>query len=353
MHSRETALSYDDVILIPKYSQIESRFDPDTHGFIKSRQGKEFASFTTPIISANMDTVTEAHMAIEIAKYGAIGSLHRFMSVEEEVRQFKLVKNSNFGAPVDCFVTVGIKDWKERTRALVDVGATMFIVDIAHGHSSLMKDAVMGMRREWGQDILIMAGNVCTGKAVEDLSEWGADIIKAGVGAGAICKTRMVTGHGYPSFSSLLECSQVADKIGVQLIADGGIRTSGDIVKSLVAGADLVMLGSLLAGTDESPGEIVEEAHGKRFKVYRGMASHEARVKSNNNVKAASEGVSSVVPYKGSVRDIIHELTMGIKSGMSYCNASKLSEISAKAEWKMQTYSAYIEGTPHILRSGE
>lgn len=169
----------------------------------------------------------------------------------------------------------------------------------------------------------------------------------------SICKTRIVTGHGVPMFSCILECAAAADAAGVQLVADGGIKSSGDIIKALVAGADAVMVGSLLAGTDETPGKREFSFRQMRHvKSYRGMASSEAqddRQWGSNQVKVAPEGVATTVPCKGPVRDVIQELTMGIKSGMSYCNARTLSEIPAKATWRRQTHSAYIEGTPHIL----
>ena len=300
-----------------------------------------------PIISANMDTVTGAKMCIAMWNAGGLGALHRFSSINIEVQEFETVRK----ADANALVTVGVTDWEQRTAALFGVDARYFIVDIAHGHSVLMKEAVMGMRKKYGKNIRIIAGNVATADAVKDLKEWGADVVKLGVGGGSICKTRVVTGHGVPMFSCVLECAAEADRVGLEVIADGGIRSSGDIMKALVAGADSVMVGSLLAGTDEAPGEIIREFGKREHKVYRGMASFEAQADRNQteDIRVASEGVSATIPYKGPVTPIVNELEMGIKSGMSYCNAKWLHEISKNAKWIVQTHAGYIEGTPHII----
>lgn len=341
-------LGYDDVTLIPKYSEIMSRSDPDTsvslHGL----------SLKTPIISANMDTITESKMAIAMFQAGGIGALHRFMSIDDNVENYKQVK----AAGCECFVTVGVKDYVDRSAALYDAGARYFIIDIAHGHSLLMKNALVFMRQKY-KDMTIMAGNIATGQATRDLLEWGADIIKVGVSAGSICKTRVVTGHGVPMFSSILECAHELDGFlgrdrgrGKYLIADGGIKSSGDVMKAFVAGADAVMIGSLLSGTDETPGNVVYPMSGLPSKQYRGMASSEAqgdRGWGSNGLTTAPEGVSALVPCKGPVNNILKETTMGLKSGMSYCNSENLYQIPLKAEWRQQTLSGYYEGIPHIL----
>jgi len=301
-----------------------------------------------PVISANMDTVTGAKMCVAMWNAGCIGALHRFSSINIEVQEYESVLKYDANA----LVTVGVIDWEQRAEALYAAGARYFIIDIAHGHSILMKEAVVGMRKKY-KDIRIIAGNVATAEAVRDLQSWGADVVKLGVGGGSICKTRIVTGHGVPMFSCILECAAEADKLNLQVIADGGIRSSGDIMKALVAGADCVMAGSLFAGTDESPGNIIREFGKPERKVYRGMASFEAQADRNPsvNIGVASEGVSSAIQYKGPVTPIINELEMGIKSGMSYCNATRLHEIPLQAKWIVQTHAGYVEGTPHILSS--
>lgn len=342
-------LSFDDITLIPQYSEIESRSDPDT----KCEIGKFSCEF--PILSANMDTITQNKMAIEMWELGGMGVLHRFMPSDNLVQEYAWVRE----AGADCFVTLGVKWTVDEIAALINAGATHFMVDIAHGHSSLMKKAITRLRTSFGSSIVIAAGNVATPEGVSDLADWGADIVKVGVGGGSICKTRVVTGHGVPMFSCILECARAAELKNVKIIADGGIKSSGDVVKAFVAGADSVMLGSLLSGTDETPGgkvlvpKTVETPYDEYFKEYRGMASSEAqgdRQWGSNNVKVAPEGVATYVPCKGPVENVVQELVMGLKSGMSYCNAKKLSEIHTNAKWRQQTHAAYIEGTPHILK---
>lgn len=340
------AYTFDDIVLIPRYSEIKSRFDPDTSFELCGLKRQ------LPIISANMDTVSGARMCVAMWNAGALGALHRFTSINIQVQEYNQIKNES----ADALVTVGVMDWEQRAPALYDEGARHFIIDIAHGHSVLMKDALHGMKKRYS-DIVVMAGNVATSDAVKDLRSWGADIIKVGVGGGSICKTRVVTGHGVPMFSSILECAEEADKYDLPIIADGGIRSSGDIVKAFVAGANCVMIGSLLAGTAETPGQIENEylpSNKRRLvKVYRGMASFEAQAdrKQTENIGVAAEGVSSTIPFKGPVTPILQELQMGIKSGMSYCNASRLDEIPVYGEWRVQTHAGYIEGTPHIFSS--
>jgi IMP dehydrogenase len=335
------AYAYDDIVLEPQYSEIRSRFDPSTSCSICG------LTRGVPIISANMDTVTGAEMCIAMWNVGAVGALHRFTSINIEVQEFQTVR----AAGADALVTVGVSDWEQRTEALYAAGAKCFIVDIAHGHSVLMKEAVMGMRKKYKENIHIIAGNIATPQAVRDLKSWGADVVKLCVGGGSICKTRVVTGHGVPTFSCILECSDVAKQLKIETIADGGIRSSGDIMKALAAGANFVMVGSLLAGTNETPGNVIREFGKPERKVYRGMASFEAQSDRDptEKVRVASEGVLSTIQCKGPVSPIMNELTMGIKSGMSYCNAMRLNEIPQKAKWRVQTHSGYIEGTPHIF----
>ncbi len=351
----ERALSFDDVCLIPQYSEIVSRSHPDpTVCLMGKRYTNESVQLRTPVISSNMDTITEHAMAIAMCEAGGIGAIHRFMSVDKQVEEFKLVQV----AGAQCFMTLGITDFMPALERLYVAGARRFIIDIAHGHSVLMKNALTSAKARF-PTTLIMAGNVATAEGVRDLAKWGADVVKVGVGGGSICKTRMVTGHGVPMFSCIQECSAQANTLGVQIVADGGIKTSGDIVKAIAGGADAVMLGSLLSGTDETPGITIETPAGNdfgdvvRMKSYRGMASAEAqgsRQWGSNGVKVAPEGVATYVHCKGPVKEIIHELTMGLKSGMSYCNAMTLQQVQWKAVWREQSHSAFVEGTPHILR---
>lgn len=325
---------------------MESRHTPNVSTILHSRYDNKLdLQLDLPLLSANMDTVSEEAMCIAMRRNGGIGTMHRFMSIERNVEAFKTVLNESSY----CLVTVGTNDWRERAEALYEAGARHFVIDIAHGHSSLMKRAVNGLRIRYGKEIMIIAGNVCTGEAVKDLTSWGADVIKVGISSGAVCTTRIQTGHGSPQFSAILDCADVSD---ADIIADGGIKNSGDILKSFVAGADAVMVGSLLAGTDETPGEVLTH-DGKFYKDYRGMSSKEAQLHrkgTDDRITVSPEGISSHIPLKGPVGPLLQELAMGLRSGMSYCNATMLKQIALHAEWCIQTHNGYVEGTPHINR---
>lgn len=333
--------SYDDIFLIPQYSKIRTRSSVDT--------ATRFGDFIlrTPIMSSNMDTITGSDMSIAMNKAGGIGSLHRFMTIEDNLKEYTLVRVGGG----DCFVSVGVNDHsRERTDALYSSGARNFIIDIAHGHSVLMKEMIYWMKSNY-RDIFVVAGNVATGDAVSDLASWGADSVKVGIAGGSCCSTNVVTGHGVPQFSAVLECSHAADRCGVSIIADGGIKSSGDIVKALAAGADLVMIGSLLSGTDETPGNFIETAQGK-VKEFRGMASSAAmsnRPDQKNTYIPTAEGVKALVKAKGSAVDVVNGLTKGLKSGMSYCNAQNMSDIATNSKWGVRTMAGLHEGHPHIL----
>jgi len=209
-----------------------------------------------------------------------------------------------------------------------------------------MERALKTLRDIFGKSITIIAGNIATPDAYRDLSDWGADAVRIGIGGGSICSTRIQTGHGMPTFQSVLDCSQIP---GASIVADGGIRSSGDVVKALGAGADMVMLGSLLAGTDESPGETFSNATGSKYKVYRGMASVEAQVDWRGHARSL-EGISTTIPYKGSVKNILKNLEQNIKSGLSYTGARTISEFQAKARFIQQTHAGQLESSTHILR---
>jgi len=334
--------SFDDIFLIPKFTDCFSRSDLST-----SVEIGDF-SLKIPVISANMDTITGPAMATEMWGLGAVGALHRFSTIDENLKMYEKITDSN----ANCFVSIGVNgDSIDRARTLYSAGARHFIIDIAHGHSEMMRTALRDLRKYFKSKIYIVAGNVATPDAVNDLASWGADCVKVGIGAGSCCKTRVVTGHGVPMFSCLLECCAQADIQGVKVIADGGIRGSGDAVKAFAAGSDLVMIGSLLAGSIETPGKMVSTKDGV-MKEFRGMASQEAmrsRYGSTRTNLPTDEGVGTYVKSKGPVNQIIINLKKGIQSGMSYCGAKQLSEISIKSQWGVQTFSGLYEGTPHIL----
>ena len=343
---KRTYYTYNDIFLVPQYTELESRKDADTSTMLGN------IKLSIPFISANMDTITGPKMAKVLWNMGAIGALHRFNDVDGAVSDYVCVRN-NDGKDIqgDCIVSIGVnKDYQERAQSLYSVGARQFVVDVAHGHSLQVKKTLTWLRNKFGNDITIIAGNVATPTAVKDLATWGADVVKVGVGPGSVCKTRIVTGHGVPQFSCLLECAIAADLVGCKIIADGGIRNSGEIVKSFVAGADYVMIGSLLSGTCATPGDVIVADNGEQFKKFRGMASNDAQInyKGDGKYLPAEEGISAAVTYKGPTINVVNELKKGLQSGMSYCNASTLDKIYLNAAWELQTTSGFSEGTPHL-----
>lgn len=335
-------LSYDDVLLVPKYSDITSRSQVDISAELDS-----VITLDVPIIGAPMDTVVGTEMATALSHAGTFGVLHRYCSIEEQAEMVtEIVANSEGENPVAAAIGA-TGDFLERAQELHGAGAEILCVDVAHGHHAHVKRAIGVLRGKFGSDIHIMAGNVATAEAFEDISDWGADSIRVGVGGGAACSTRTRTGHGLPVLDSIIQCAE--SSASALLIADGGIRSSGDIVKALAAGADLVMVGSLLAGTDESPGVVItDERSGKKVKVYRGMASGDAQSSWRNKVSVV-EGVSTIVPYKGSVTQVIDNLIGGLRSGLSYSGCHNLNELRLNAKFVNQTSAGLAESKPHIL----
>lgn len=471
----ETGLTFDDVLLVPKRSSIRSRSAVDTSTWLV--RGIRMA---IPIISANMDTVTEAPMAIVMAQTGGLGVIHRFMSIERQAEAVRRVKRSesfvvenpitiradatleearnkmvetDIGglvvtdengrllgllttrdillapsriilvkevmtprqrlviAPADepldaarlalhahrieklplvdeenqvvglitaqdiiklqehpnatkdskghlrVGVAVGVRSPDvERAKICVQAGADVIVVDIAHGHAVPVIEMVRALKQAL-PEVAVIAGNIATAQAVRDLVLAGADAVKVGVGAGSICTTRIITGFGVPQLTAIMECAQVGQELGVPIIADGGVRTSGDLTKALAAGASTVMLGSLLAGTDESPGASVVR-NGRRFKVVRGMASLSANIARKEIEKLGEvdpdewesivpEGVEALVPHRGSVADILYQLVGGLRSGMSYAGAATIEEIWQNAEFIRITPAGEKESGSH------
>ena len=334
-HPREL-LSFEDILLQPRYSDIRSMKDISI--------GNGLAPL--PIISSPMDTVTDFEMAVTLGKLGGIGVIHRYNSIEEQASIVgRLEMEPDVWVPAAAVGITG--DYLERAQELATRGLNLLCIDVAHGHHILVKEALHNIKKALsGHKIHIMAGNVATLEAFNDLADWGADSIRVGIGGGSICSTRVQTGHGMPTLQSVIDCAR-SDRDAL-LIADGGIKNSGDMVKALAAGADAVMVGSLLAGTDESPGEIVETATGKH-KAYRGMASKDAQIDWRGKVSSA-EGISTMIPYKGTVENIIEDLAKGIRSGFSYSGARNLIEFQAMAKFVKQTSAGQIESSTHILR---
>ena len=464
--------TFDDVLLVPKRSSVISRSQTN----LKTKLSRKIA-LNIPIVSANMDTVTEANMAIALAREGGIGIVHRFLAIEQQVEEVQKVKRSesiiieqpytvtpqqtiknaidymtkvgvsgllvvensnklvgivtgmdikfesNFERKIVDVMTrnivtakhgitideareilhnkrieklplideekhvkglitskditkmnqypfaskdkkgrllvgaaVGVKgDFMDRTEALFGAGADAIVVDIAHGHSDNAIDAVRHIKKAF-PDCELIAGNVATSEGVKDLADAGVDAVKVGVGSGSICITRIVTGSGVPQLTAIMDCANTAKDYDVPLIADGGIRNSGDITKALAAGASTTMVGSLLAGTDESPGASLTK-NAKKYKIYRGMASFYASLgrKSRDGELTLEddlndfvpEGVEALVEYKGSVVEIVRQLATGLRSGLSYCGANTIPEMQKNAEFVKMTTAGFMESMPH------
>ena len=472
MEIRE-GLTFDDVLLVPKRSSIVTRSQTN----LQTKLSRNI-TLNIPIISANMDTVTESAMAVAMAREGGIGIIHRFLTISEQVNEVLKVKRSGsviienpyFIKPdqsvreaisymkekevsgllvtdsdaklvgiltsrdivfesestklvedvmtsdvvtakpgigvseakkilqenrieklplvdekgiVKGLITskdimntdnypaaskdkkgrplvgsaVGVRgDFMERTEALLEAGADVIVVDIAHGHSDNAINTVRLIKKAFPTSELI-AGNVATAQGAEDLIKAGVDAVKVGVGSGSICITRVITGSGVPQLTAVLDCAKIGKKYDIPIVSDGGVRTSGDATKALAAGASTVMVGGMLGGTDESPGSPVMK-NGKRFKIYRGMASFYASLgrksKETGSVSISedlndyvAEGVEAMVPYKGSVTDIIKQMTGGIRSGLSYCGANTIQQMQENAEFMKMSGAGFAESQPH------
>ena len=343
------SLSYEDVLLVPQYSDIRSRKEIDIGTTLGT--GKRAISLGLPIISSPMDTVTGPLMSEVMNVFGGVGIIHRYCSIEDQARMVKTAKLNRYHSTTnDIHILVGAAvgvtgDFEERATALHDAGVDFICIDVAHGHHILMREAIEALRCADLEDKHIMAGNVATLEGINALADWGADSVRCNIGGGSICSTRIQTGHGMPGLQTIMECAKT-DR-DVSIIADGGIRNSGDIVKALAAGADCVMVGSMLAGTAEAPGEILHLG-AERYKNYRGMASEEAQ-KDWRGSSSSLEGISATIPYKGSVTRILEELDNGIRSGFSYSGARTLSQLQSKAKFTRQTAAGISESSTHIL----
>lgn len=336
-------LTFDDITLVPAYNDIASRKDVDTSVYFGN------LCLAIPILSANMDTITGSKMAKTIYHLGGYAFLHRFCSIEDNIKMYQETQFENT-PPIrgvrkaDGAISLGINEGLDRFNALYEVGARFFCVDVAHGHSKAVGKFVK-LLKEQSNEITVIAGNVCTYAGADYLASCGADIIKVGIGPGSHCSTRVQTGFGIPQFSAIIECARVSKPI----IADGGIRNGGDAVKAFVAGASYIMCGGLLGGTNEAPGEVISGDDNKQYKVVRGMASREAAEDYFGQLAEwkTAEGVQSIVPVKGPAENIIKNLMGGIRSGMTYAGARTLNDLKRRVEWREITHNGYIEGTPH------
>jgi IMP dehydrogenase len=309
-----------------------------------------------PVFSANMDTITGYFMARKMYELGGLGFLHRFCSIDDNINMYESAvlewQNTQTPRKQECeaVVSLGVNEGLERFLPLYGRGARYFCIDVAHGHSKAVGNMIKAVKEF--EDVYVIAGNVCTAEGAEYLASCGADAIKIGIGPGSVCTTRVKTGFGVPQFSALMDCQQVQ----CFLIADGGIKTPGDAVKAFVAGAYAVMLGGMLAGTNETPGDVVFPngyvdgmplGHG--HKVFRGMASREAQedfMGSQAEWKTA-EGIEISIDHKGPVKNIIDDLMGGLRSGMTYCGANNIKQIEERGRWREISDAGRYEGTPH------
>lgn len=343
-HSKKS-LCFDDILLVPRQSDIQSRHMVDLSMTIGS--GKTEIFLELPVIAAPMDTVCDIDMCIALDRAGGLGILHRYMAEETLIQKVKLLVHGKHNFGVSVAATNG---YMNLSQELYNEGARIFLVDTANGHSSYAINAVKNLRSAFGDSIHIMAGNVATADGFMRLAEAGADSVRVGIGGGSACTTRIVSGHGVPTLASIIDVEELREMNDTtcSIVADGGIRNSGDMVKAFAAGADAVMVGSMLAGTDEAPGDIITDYNGKEAKIFRGMASAQAQRESRGSI-SVSEGVSTTVPYKGSLDHILNQIRGGLGSGCSYSGVSELSNLSSVAEYVEVTTASLNESRPHAI----
>ena len=334
------AYSFDDILMVPQYSDIKSRREVDISSKLDGERELDF-----PIISSPMDTVTELEMMAAMSDYGGMGVLHRYNTLEEQTEIMSKTKEKGVRFPAAAIGMSG--DYMERAEALVEAGCQVLCVDVAHGHHAMMKDCLKSLKTKFNNNVHIMAGNVATLEAFDALADWGTDSIRVGIGGGSICSTRIVTGHGVTTLQSVMDIAKTTSS--AKIIADGGIRTTGDMVKTLAAGADFVMIGSLFAGTEETPGEVFVNKRGIEYKAYRGMASASAQ-RDWRGSSSTPEGIATNVPFKGPIRGILNNIAGGLKSGYSYTGARNLAELQSKVKFITQSQAGSVESSTHILR---
>ena len=359
-------LTFDDVLLIPAESHVlPNEVDLST-------QLADNLKLHIPLISAGMDTVTEGPMAIAMALQGGLGVVHKNMSIQAQAGEVANVKSvvvpaGATKAAVDdnnrllVAAAVGVtSDTFERAEALLKAGADAIVIDTAHGHSAGVLRKIAEIREHF-PDATLIAGNVATGEATRALFDAGVDVVKVGIGPGSICTTRVVTGVGVPQITAIYDAASVAREYNKPIIADGGIKYSGDVVKALAAGGNAVMLGSMLSGTTEAPGEVFED-NGKKYKAYRGMGSVGAMAQAHDSSdryfqggvneanKLVPEGIEARVEYKGDVSDIVFQIDGGLRSGMGYVGASDIPTLIEKAQFVQITNAGLIESHPHDVQ---
>ena len=341
------ALTFDDVTLAPKYSDILPS-EVDTSIILS-----KFLKLKIPLLTSAMDTITESKMAIAIAKAGGIGIIHRNLNIKKQVEEIKKVKKQKL--LVGAAVGAGSNELA-RAKAILKEGINMIVVDTAHGHTKKVSEMIKFIKKEKNSKTALCAGNIATAEAARYLDKLGVDIIKVGIGPGSICTTRLVAGIGVPQLTAILNVRNAIKKSKVKIISDGGIKYSGDLAKAFAAGADAVMIGSLFAGTDETPGKLIKK-NGKLFKSFRGMGSVGAmnkgsadryfQSKQKDNSKYVPEGVEGLAKYKGKVDKVIFKLVGGLRSSMGYLGSKQIKYLRKKPHFIKITKAGFYESMVH------
>ncbi len=341
------ALTFDDVTLAPKYSDILPS-EVDTSIILS-----KFLKLKIPLLTSAMDTITESKMAIAIARAGGIGIIHRNLNIKKQVQEIKKVKKQNL--LVGAAVGAGSNELA-RAKAILKEGINMIVVDTAHGHTKKVSEMIKFIKKEKNSKTALCAGNIATAEAARYLDKLGVDIIKVGIGPGSICTTRLVAGIGVPQLTAILNVRDAIKKSKVKIISDGGIKYSGDLAKAFAAGADAVMIGSLFAGTDETPGKLIKK-NGKLFKSFRGMGSVGAmnkgsadryfQSKQKDNSKYVPEGVEGLAKYKGKVSKVIFKLVGGLRSSMGYLGSKQIKYLRKKPNFIKITKAGFYESMVH------
>ena len=343
------ALTFDDVTLAPRYSEVLPS-EVDTSIILT-----KFLKLKIPLLSSAMDTVTESKMAIAISKAGGIGVIHRNLEIKKQLQEIRKVKNQKL--LVGAAVGAGPKEFK-RAEAVLKENIDIIVVDTAHGHTKKVSEIIKFIKKKKNKNTALCAGNIATAEAARFLNKLGVDIIKVGIGPGSICTTRLVAGIGVPQLSAVLNVRNGVKNKNIKIISDGGIKYSGDLAKAFAAGADAVMIGSLFAGTDEAPGKIIKK-NGKLFKSFRGMGSVGAmnkgsadryfQSKQKDTSKYVAEGVEGYIKYKGKVDKIIYNLVGGLKSSMGYMGAKKVIDLRKKPKFVKITKAGFYESMVHNI----
>lgn len=355
------ALTFDDVLLVPQYSEIT----PDMAD-VSTKLTNTF-KMNVPFLSAAMDTVSEHKLVTALALAGGLGVIHKNMSIADQAKEVEMVKNYEFDNEKNKRVLIDKKgrlcvgaaigvtaDMMDRVYALMDAGVDVFVLDSAHGDSKNIINAIKNLRLEYPSMELI-AGNVATYEGALDLMKAGASAVKVGMGPGSICTTRIIAGIGVPQLQAVMDCARASKEMNVPIIADGGIKYSGDVVKALAAGANTVMLGGLFATCEEAPGDIYE-SNGKKYRTYRGMGSIEAMAKGSTDryfqtghKKFVAEGVQGIVEVKTTVEELVFQLVGGLKAGMGYCGSKDIPTLQEKGTFIKITNNALLESHPHDI----